>query len=260
MPRRIGDVNVESIAAESPKFTAPMVLVHGLWCTPAVWRTFMGYFAHRGWSCTALDLHGDVEPGRSEWDAYTQRLRQVIAACDAAPVLLGHDLGGLLVLQRDLPATRAIVALAPLVPRPIAAAPHPALAGLSARLAIWRGRPLRPPRGQLAAGYFGTTPPGGTVAEPAALARELNRNDFPVVTLGVTVPALVLAAERDRFCTADDVRRLAEHTGATFQLVRNAGHAMPWEPGWERRVSEIHRWLIQTLGDPLLVVRDAEEE
>jgi pimeloyl-ACP methyl ester carboxylesterase len=265
MPR-IGPVSIEAIAAESPKFTAPMVLVHGLWCTPAAWRRFMGYLAHRGWSCMALDLHSDAVAGseralsQTSLSDYATHVRQVIAACDAPPVLLGHDLGGLLVLRRDLPAIRAVVALAPLIPRPISVSGKPALTGLISRLALWRGRPLPPPRGKLAAAYFATAPPGGTTSEPAALARELRRDNFPLATIGVNVPALVLAAERDVFSMPSDVRRLAEHAGATFRLAERAGHAMPWEPGWERRVSEIHRWLIQTLGDPLLAMHEAEEE
>ena len=31
------------------------------------------------------------------------------------------------------------------------------------------------------------------------------------------------------------------------------------EAGWEQRVSEIHRWLVHTLGEDLLVPREEEE-
>jgi len=30
-------------------------------------------------------------------------------------------------------------------------------------------------------------------------------------------------------------------------------HALPWEPGWERLVSVVHRWLVQTLAEALLL-------
>ncbi len=89
MQRRVGHAVIESIAAEIPKFTAPMLLVHGLWCTAAVWHTFMGYFAHRGWTCHALNLRGRAAPdsaisiGRVRFADYLEDVRGMIAACDA---------------------------------------------------------------------------------------------------------------------------------------------------------------------------------
>ena len=265
MQRHIGHALIESIAAESPKFTAPMLLVHGLWCTATIWRQSMGYFAHRGWTCHAVTLrgHAKTQPTISVADVcfadYLADVRGAIAACDTMPVILGHDLGGLLALCCDASTVRAVVALAPLVPRRLASTPNPALSRLGARVAMLRARPLPPPHGRLAAEYFDARAPGGTAPESSCLARELARDDFPISTRRDT-PALVLAGGHDRFCRAQDVARLAEHAGAEFQLVEDARHSMPWQPGWEHRVAEIHRWLIRSLGDPLLAMRDEEAE
>ena len=262
MHRRIGDVTIEYVAAATPKFTAPIVLIHGLWCTAAVWRKCMGYFAHLGWSCVALNLRGHASPGvdvaRVAFADYLSDVRQVIAACEAPPVVLGHDLGGLLALQRDLPAIRAVVALAPLVPGLIATTSNAALSRLAARIAMLRSRPLPAPRGRIGADYFAGNVPGGTTMDSALATRELTRNDFRASLIN-GVPTLIVAAEGDRFSPPDDAQRLATHVGATFRLVGGSTHAMPWEPGWEQRVAEIHRWLIQTLGDPLLAMREEEE-
>jgi pimeloyl-ACP methyl ester carboxylesterase len=261
MQRRIGEVTIESIAAESPKFTAPMVLVHGLWSTAAVWRKFMGYLAHRGWTCHALNLRGHGAAGvlRTVCFAdYLSDVAQVVAACEAAPVVVGHDLGGLLALSCDAPATRAVVALAPLVPRAIGGTPNATLTRWRARLAMLRSGPLPPPRGKLGAEYFAHGAPGGTTLDSARTARELCGDAFSLAACGDR-PALVVAGERDRFCPAAEVKRLAVHVGATLHTAEGAGHAIPWEAGWEQRVAETHRWLIRTLGEPLLAMRDEEE-
>jgi pimeloyl-ACP methyl ester carboxylesterase len=264
MQRRIGNVAIESIAAESPKFTAPMVLIHGLWCTAAVWRKCMGYFAHRGWICHALTLRGRADTGsriaigQVRFADYLQDVHQVVAACEAPPVVVGHDIGGLLALYRSTPAARAVVAIAPLVPPSIAANANPALSRLAARIATLRARPLPPPHGKMGAEYFARGVPGGTTPDSSCVARELHGSALSAPAR-TDVPTLVVAGERDPFCPPSDVERLARHVGATFRIAEGAGHAMPWEAGWEQRVSEIHRWLIQTLGEPLLAVRDEEE-
>jgi len=264
MQRRIGHAHIESIAAESPKFTAPMLLIHGLWCTAAVWRQCMGYFAHRGWTCHAITLrgHGATPPAAVadvSFADYLADVRAAVAACESMPIVVGHDLGGLLALCCDPSTIRAVVTLAPLVPRSCAATPNPALSRFGVRLATLRARPLPPPRGKLAIEYFGGAVPGGVVPESNRVARELGHDDVPLFTHR-GIPALVLAGGHDRFSRADDVAKLAKHAGAEFQAVADAHHAMPWNPGWEHLVSEIHRWLVRSLGDPLLAMRDEEDE
>ncbi len=261
MQRRIGQVTIESIVAEAPKFTAPMLLVHGLWCAAPVWRKFMGYLAHRGWTCHALNLRGrrggTSEPALAHlrFADYRDDVRQVIDACEAQPVLVGHDLGGLLALTCATSAVRAIVAVAPLLPRSIAAVPVTPPSALRSYLAVLRTRPLRAPRGKLAAAYFGGGPPGGTFADSGSVVRELASRGFPVPQ-PCAVPALVLAGERDPFCPPSAAATLAHHCRARVLIVPGAGHAMPWERGWEQRVSDVHRWLVRTLGEALLALPD----
>lgn len=264
MQQRIGQVVIESMAAESPKFAASLVFIHGLWCTAAVWRRFMGLFAHRGWACSALNLRGHVHRGRGvalasvRFADYLTDVRDVLAACTAPPVLIGHDLGGLLALA-SAPAARAVVALAPVVPRDLATAGHPLLSSWRARLALACTRPLPAPRRAIGAAYFGVDAPGGTTPESSAVARELARGAIALPQCG-EVPALVLAGAADRFAPARDVERLATQVGASFRCIAGASHALPWAPGWEHRGAEIHRWLIQTLGDGLLLLRAEDDE
>src|SRR5262249_33555900 len=98
MQRRVGQVQIESIAAESEKFAAPLIFIHGLWCTCAVWRRCMGFFAHRGWTSYALNLRGrdpaasDVALGGIRFADHLGDLTEVLAACSAPAILVGHDL------------------------------------------------------------------------------------------------------------------------------------------------------------------------
>ncbi len=260
--RRVGTLVVESVAAESTKFTAPMVLVHGFWCTAAVWHRFMGYLAHHGWNCQAVNLRGRAgsgEPctlGQVRFADFVADVREVIAACEAPPILLGHDLGGLIALQCAA-ATRAVVALAPLVPRSFDVHAPGLARGIWARLALWRGLPL-PPSGRHMLDYFGAHPPAATTPDSAVVARELADTDLRLAG-GATVPLLILAGGADPICKPAALERLARHLGAHLQHVPGAGHALPWEAGWEKRVSGIHRWLIQSLGEPLLAMREDDE-
>lgn len=265
MQRRVGDITIESIASDSAKFAAPLVLVHGLWCSAAVWRKFMGYLAHRGWTCHAVNLrgHGDAG-GRDQISGlgiadYVSDLQQVIALCETTPVVMGHDLGGLLALACAPAATRAVVALAPLVPRAISGSVHPSvLSSWRTRIAIRCGRPLPPPKGRLGAEYFAAAPPGGATADSTLAARELVDDVFHL-RIGNDSPTLMVAGESDRFSPPGTVERLAQHVRAQFRIAERTGHAMPWAPGWEQQAAATHRWIIRTLGEPLLLLRDDEE-
>src|SRR4029453_18774510 len=106
---RFGPLDAEVTRPETDKFTAPLVLVHGLWDRAAVWRRFAGYLAHRGWQCIALVRRGEV----SDVATHVSDLRTAIAAVDAPPVIVGHDFGALLALHCG-DVARAVVALAPL--------------------------------------------------------------------------------------------------------------------------------------------------
>ena len=56
-----------------------------------------------------------------------------------------------------------------------------------------------------------------------------------------------------------EVASFAQSLGAELRVAPGAGHALPWEPGWEGRAHTVHRWLMQTLGEPLLATVDEED-
>jgi len=169
MGQSAGPLTAEVIQGEGGgKFTASLLLVHGLWSDARIWHRFVGFLGHRGWTSIAVHLRGrDGSEPVSGVEQHLDDLRHVVADLAAPPVVVGHDFGGLLALH--LTGARAIVAVAPLVPLPLATSPAPALKRAGSALARWRGRPLAPPRGVWRNSY----PAKSLVREPASVVRDL---------------------------------------------------------------------------------------
>lgn len=243
------ELDVFSVSAERPKFTSSLLLLAGLWCRATVWRPAMGYLAHRGWECGAFvtDSHG---AGFEYSDRFAAVLRQ-IQAQPAPPVVVGHDIGAAIALSAA-GSCRAVVALAP----PFA----PEFSRRVQSLRPWTER-LWPKRAPLAAApphlYPDSPPPGGLVVEPNESLLELDRW---TPSCPLPCPALVLVGERDPLCDVKAIREWGERCGADVVVVPGAGHGLPWAPGWEALVTDVHRWLVRTLGESLLAMLDESEE
>jgi len=242
MAVRFGPLRAEVTDPESERFTAPLVLVHGLWAGAAVWRRFAGYLAHRGWRCVALERRADAE---LHLGAHADDLDAAIAALDAPPVVVGHDLGALLAL-RCAERARAVVALAPLVTPPLAAPPQ-ALQRAGTWLTRWRGGPLSPPP----LGY-----PLRDRTEPAALIKQVLAGELPPPSPSGVAPRAVCAVQDDPITAMPAARALADHVGAELHVLPGADHCAVLAPGWEAHVAAIHRWIIQRLGVDLLALYD----
>jgi pimeloyl-ACP methyl ester carboxylesterase len=238
---RLGPLFAEVTEPESEKFTAPLVLIHGLWERAVVWRRFAGYLAHRGWRCIALERRADV----GELGAHRDDLRAALAAIDAPPVLLGHDVGALLALHCADQA-RAVVALAALVGPPLAP-PAAALRHAGSWFARWRGAPLHAPRGRWRNAY-----PNRAATEPAVLVRQLLAASIAPAGLPTGVPCAVFAKQADEVSSVDAQQALAAAIGAPLQVVPGT-HAITGRD-WEAAVAAVHRWIIPELGVDLLAL------
>jgi pimeloyl-ACP methyl ester carboxylesterase len=240
---RFGPLTGEVLNPETEKFTAVIVLVHGLWERPAVWRRFAGYLAHRGWRCVVL------ERGDGDLAAQAAALRAATAAVDARAVLVGHDLGASLALACS-DAAAAVVALAPLLLPPLADTTA-ALQHAGNWLRRWRGGRLRPPGGVWARAY-----PHRDLDEPADLIRRVIAGSELVAPRHPDLPRAVFAMERDELTPAAGARQYAEQIAADFEIVAGATHAILDRPEWERCVGAVHRWIVRRLGVELLALYD----
>src|SRR2546426_12703787 len=112
-------IDAEVYRAESAKFAAPLVLIHGLWSGPWMWRQFSQYLSHRGWTSYALSWRATARA--SLWSSVLAALDDFVRPLDVPPIVIGHDLGAHLALH--LAGTQAAVALPPPAAGP--AAPPP---------------------------------------------------------------------------------------------------------------------------------------
>jgi pimeloyl-ACP methyl ester carboxylesterase len=222
-----------------------------LWSSEEVWRGFSGYLSHRGWSCVAVRLRGRDGTEIADVRDHLGDLRAVISALPAAPAIIGHDLGGLLALHlSDLAA--AVVALAPLVPPPVAASASRPSRGVLSR---WLDRPLAPPRGELRDAQSAS---GGRIREAPSIVRQLSEREW--MPQPSRVARLIAAGDRDTVSRADEVRRFATEVDAEFEQLTACGHAVLTQPGWEDRAARVHRWLIKRLGVELLALYEESQE
>jgi len=256
-----------TIAAESEKFTAPLLFLHGLWCDANVWRRAMGYFAHRGWTCHAATLPRATatEPTMT---ASVDFVRSHIVRLGVPPVVIGHDLGSCLALAVTSDV-RAVVAMAPLHGASVATTIEALVPRWRLALSAWRGQAVDFPSRRGPSRYRADMARlKSTMPESPTFLRSLARGAAaPELAFGVEPsertersPVLVVGGARDEFAPLGPLRSWATELGAEIEIVPEGGHALPWEQGWEKTMALVHRWLVRRLGEDLLVPQEEEDE
>ena len=88
-------------AKVSPRNT-PLLFLHGAYAAAWCWdEHFLSFFAERGYACHALSVSGHgASPGRERLDSfgidhYVRDVAEVAEQLPAAPVLIGHSMGGM---------------------------------------------------------------------------------------------------------------------------------------------------------------------
>jgi len=245
---------------ESPRYEADLVLVHGLWSGPWLWRAAAAGFAHRGWRCLIFDGRPGRErggAGRDDMVAWQEDLRATIERLEVPPVLLGHDVGGLLALALAARGSvRAAIAIAPLL-EGVGSLVKP----LPRVLGRLTGREIAPPdrvhpvlAGEEDAAR--TELLGQMVSEPAARALALAGTLLsPAAPL---VPALLVAQADDPSVSPVAVEIAASGIEADFQR-HPGGHWPMLGGGTDAWVGRMHRWIIQRCGASLLLLRGDED-
>ena len=224
MEQKIGPLVADVWHGESERFTAPLLLVHGLWDTADTWRRFTGFLAPPRLALRrALPARRrGSEPAR-RFEEHLSDLRAVVAALDAPPVIVGHDLGGLLALHAAS-AARAVGRLGT------------ARARVGSRTTAGRPGAEREPGGSAGAADFaplrrgrwrGAYPLQNRALEPAALLRQLTEEPLEGPLGDGRRPG---PGPRGRGGPRDAARRRARPGGARrreFQVCGGSGHALP---------------------------------
>ncbi len=253
---------------EGPRYGAAVIYVPGLWAGPSAWRGVGSYLGHRGWEGHALDLRsiaGGLADRATAVSAFARRL-------PTPPILVGHDAGAIVALAAAAQGpTAAVALLAPLIPgRP---EPKELVPRWGMLAALLRGRPVLPPTGRAAALLLGDLPSSArpTVetqlgADAVAAVLDVTRGRIDAAPAG-SVPAIVLAGDRDPLLPSAAAAAFATSIGAEHRVLPDTGHWPLADAGWLGTVDVLHRWLVQRLGESLLELypeamaeRDADDE
>ena len=283
MKQHLAALSAELSVPERNKFTAPLLLIHGLWTGSWMWQNIATALSLRGWECWALDLRGRPgsqsvsDIGKIRLEDHIEDVTTAIQQLWAPPVVWGADLGALIALQAAprliSRAPRALICSAPLLPRSWIPHQRPALplVRLSALPALLRGRSLFPPRLSMAQEFLF---PGFTPAlqkqlhtqlrpDSGTAVRTLTRhveNELKQPESTLHCPLFVVRGGRDRMSSALACEWLVAHLRADRHTYPDLGYWLYSGPSAITLVTDVHRWIIQALGDPLLAPAEEEDD
>lgn len=266
---RCADETIDHLIAypEERKHETPIFLQHGVLHSSSCWEQFMDYLATYGYVVHAISLpgHGESSMAKGEMNEYDvydylDCMNREIALISPPPVIIGHSLGGFLVLKyletHELPGA-VLMASAPhkgswkLVFRLLRAHPIKTLkAGVK--------QDLRIPSPEIAQEIFFSEDTEVDMqrffdeeleafSTKAAYQMIFKIRAHPEK---ISTPTFVIAAENDFAFSVKDEERLAEALGARFMLLHGQAHDIMLEPLWSSVVDVIDRWITEELGLP----------
>lgn len=238
----------------------PLLFVHGAWHGAWCWDCgFLERVATQGFDVCAMSLRGHGDSAGHE-RLRTTRVRdfvddieEVADSLRAAPVIIGHSMGGFLTQKlmerRRLPGAVLLASMPPggvagFVAKLIRTDPVGALqANLTLQLKPVVSTPDRVKRL-----FFSDLVPD---AEVGLYASKLGNEGFlayldmlfaDLCTPAKGTPVLVLGAAQDAIFPMETQRRIAEAYGTEAHIFPMA-HDMMLEPGWERVADAIVDWV-----------------
>jgi pimeloyl-ACP methyl ester carboxylesterase len=247
---------------------APVIMVHGAFCGGWVFDRFRAPFESAGHRCLAPDLPGH-EPGQGasavcgqSMAHYANAVVDLIDACEAPPVLIGHSLGGLVAqMAATRRPVRNLILLAPSAPWGVPGGSMEeaaAVIGLMSLGAYWT-QAIAPDAG-LARSY--SLDRLSSAEREAAVARMVHESGRalwetfqwwmdPFMTTSVSpgrikAPVLALAGGADHIHPPAAVRQTAARLGAAFRAYDGMSHWLIGEPGYEEVAQDCLAWLRQT--------------
>jgi pimeloyl-ACP methyl ester carboxylesterase len=242
-------------------------MIHGAFCGPWSLDGLKRKFKEAGYAVTTpcLRFHDQKPPpaalGTTGLCDYGTDLEEEIGALGAAPILLGHSMGGLLAQQLAARMdVRALILLAPSAPW---GTPPTTLFEIGAAQAMhlnpgYWNKVLEPNRDVALAHSLDKLPKHMRDEVYDRLVPESGRATFEILNWGldlnhasgvevakVTAPLLFLTGSEDRINPPSTVARIAALYGAraTNEVMHGMGHWLIGEPGWEKLADRAMVWL-----------------
>ena len=235
----------------------------GAWC----WAEhFLDFFAERGFSSYALSLRGHGKSGgraRLRWTSiadYVSDVERIASGLPRRPVVVGHSLGGLVVLKylETHPAPAALLLAPP---------PGRGMLGAAMRMLVehpWlsmqviaTGQPRRLLARPELVRKFSFSPELSEERVREYAARMGSESFRALLQLMYTrpdparirgVPLLVLGGGRDYFIRPPAIRRTADAYNGESMVLPSLAHNMMLDAGWCEVAGSVLEWLERTPG------------
>lgn len=271
MEKWIGDLLLDTSPPEKPKFNSPLVFAHGLWSGSWCWQPWATHFANLGWECWAVNFRGRFEKNAPEvlkevdFQRCVEDLSRVVRSTIFPPILVGHSLGGLIAQKvAEKESLSALVLLSSLPPQEVPLAPSRTLRLLRLKYfpLIWLRRSFRPEERDFARSWLASVAGhrrmgiyGQSVPESSHLVSEFFGRRVRVEPGRIACPVLVIGGREDRVVPVDWQKVMAKRLVGEFLEYAGHGHWIMQEEGTDKIISDLHRWLVQKLGDKILLAQ-----
>jgi pimeloyl-ACP methyl ester carboxylesterase len=268
MKQFIAGLSTDHYPPEQEKFKSPLLLVHGVWSGPWCWQGWATHFCNLGWSCTAVDLRRRATDNpmgnlhKLSFNDCVRDLGEVIRSFSSPPVLVAMNLGALMALKAlEENKLAALILVSPSHPGnlTVARSRPQRLLWLKYRLLLFLGRPFRIDEKDFRVHFLTPLPENlqiglarQTVPESSALVREFLAPAIALEPGSLSCPLLVLGGAYDKLIPREASSRMAQWLGGEFREYPAQGHWLIERDG-EYIVRDIHRWIIQRLGEKILL-------
>ena len=273
MKKLIGEITVDFSPPEFAKFKSPLILIHSLWTNSSCWIEWATHFANLGWECWSIDFRGRADRQEEELRRLTvevckEDLKAVIRNSVFPPVLLAHGFGGL--IARLAAAEAEISALIHLSSTPANGSDMPRalkLLRLKYGPLLFLRRAFSLTEKDFGAIYLTCVPREKRAAilrrmtaESPHLIRDFLYGKPDLYPANIPYPQFLVGGSADAIMPAPSLRRLASRWHADFLEYSNHGHWIMGESDGEKIVRDIHRRVIQKLGERVLLADFSSRE
>jgi pimeloyl-ACP methyl ester carboxylesterase len=264
----IAGLSSDRYPAEKLKFKSPLVFIHGLWSGSWCWHAWATHFCNLGWDCSAVNFRGrfgdapEAQLTRLSFADCVADLVDVLRSLSYPPILMAMNLGALVALTAtEKSESAALILVSPATPRNLAEGHSRARRFLRLKYSplIFLRRPIRIDLNDFRQNFLHPLPEVKqldiyklTVPESPLLVREFLSPRIDLISGSGDCPSLVVAGSEDVIQPLINARQIADWIGADFKAYEGQGHWMI-EQDSEAMVRDIHRWIVQKLGEKILL-------
>jgi pimeloyl-ACP methyl ester carboxylesterase len=273
MKKLITGLAVDISPPEFAKFKSPLILIHGLWTNSSCWTEWATDFSNLGWECWSINFRGRAGRKEEELQRLTaevckEDLKGVIRNSTCPPVLLAHGFGGR--IARLAAAEEEISALIQLSSTPTNTSE---MSRPLKRLRLKYGTLLFLRRAfsltekDFNEIYLNCVPRERRVAlltrmtpESPHLIREFLDGKPELYPANISYPQFLVGGSADAVMPIASLRLLAAGWHADLLEYSDHGHWLMGESGGEKIVRDIHRRVVQKLGEHILLADFSSRE